>query len=110
MNTIETVEHHTTTSNGAKTKDKRDRKLYMQQYYQRHRQPTVCSGCGAEFACDRSLKNHEKHSRRCQLERLDQLWNYVSELPSIDPVLKGMLEQVLKVKQRRKSKVKSNTV
>ena len=104
MNTIETASDET------KMMNKRGRKLYMQQYYQKHRQPTVCSGCGVEFACDRSLKNHEEHSRRCQLERLDQLWNNVSELPSIDPVLKSLLEQVLKVKQRRQSKVKSNTV
>ena len=87
MNTIETA------SNETNTKNKRDRKSYMQQYYQKHRQPTACSGCGGEFACARSLKNHEKHSRRCQLERIDQLWSSVSEHPSIDPVLKGMLDQ-----------------
>ena len=53
---------------------KRNRKEYMQQYYQKHRNPVKCSGCNKEFACNRSLKHHEENNKLCLIRRLEGLF------------------------------------
>ena len=57
-----------------KKKPKRDRKDYMQLYYQKHKSPVVCSGCEWEFACARFLKYHEDNNIHCLMRRLEGLW------------------------------------
>ena len=88
-----------------KKKPKRDRKDYMQLYYQKHKSPVVCSGCEREFACARSLKYHEGNNAHCLMRRLEGLWEVVREsFPEesgrMEPLMQGELRRVRKLISR----------
>ena len=67
-------EREETVAKTTKKYPKRDRKAYMQQYYLKHKKPTICSGCEKEFACERSLKHHEENNKLCLIRRLEGLF------------------------------------
>ena len=90
---------------------KRERKGYMQQYYQKHKKDSECLGCGRVFSCFRALKHHEHNHISCQLACLEQIYrNALKEgipLEKQEPFMLQM-QQLFELNQQRKARKGKN--
>ena len=77
---------------------KRERKEYMQQYNQKHKQESECLGCGRVFSCFRALKHHERYNISCQLACLEGIHR-----DTLKELLLQM-QQLFELNQQRKAR------
>ena len=92
-----------------KPKKRRDRKEYMQNYYQKHKQVVSCPNCLREFVCLRSLRHHNDKNIHCLVSRLENLWGtvrdkYPEEVEKVEPMLQEELNRIRKLKVKRDSR------
>ena len=92
-----------------KPKKRRDRKEYMQNYYQKHKQLVSCPNCLREFVCLRSLRHHDDRNIHCLVSRLENLWGTVrdkfpEEVGKVEPMLQEELNRIRKLKVKRDSR------
>ena len=90
---------------------KRERKEYMQQYYQKHKQDSECLGCGRVFSCCRALKHHERNNISCQLACVEQIYRNALKagipLEKTEPLMLQM-QQLFELNQQRKARKVKN--
>ena len=90
---------------------KRERKEYMQQYYQKHKQDSECLGCGRVFSCLRALKHHERNNISCQLVCVEQIYRNALKagipLEKTEPLMLQM-QQLFELNQQRKARKAKN--
>jgi len=87
--------------------DPRERKIYMQQYYQKSKSDESCIGCGATFSCLRALKHHESSNMHCMLIRLQHAWASTQEhIPDdVKIILDATFQQIGNIKKKKKHKM-----
>ena len=91
-----------------KPKKRRDRKEYMQSYYQKHKQVVSCPNCLREFVCLRSLRHHSDRNIHCLVSRLENLWGTVrdkfpEEVGKVEPLLQEELNRIRKLRVKHDS-------
>ena len=91
-----------------KPKKRRDRKEYMQNYYQKHKQVVSCPNCLREFVCLRSLRHHSDRNIHCLVSRLENLWGtvrdkYPEEVEKVEPMLQEELNRIRKLRVKHDS-------
>lgn len=86
----------------------RNRKEYMQKYYNAHKETVQCDMCKKYFACPMSLKNHHTNNMLCLMLNIDNMLinirNTAPEaLDKIDHLIQANIAKINKLSQRKES-------